>query len=316
MSRTHGKQTVPIRGIFAKKASQRDSPTRRGARHCNMRNWNCFSLQKFSVSKLSNAPKRLVSTHVGRRKSKVAGSPMAASNSPGSSGERILHDFVGASTCESFCLGLLSPANNTLPKDSINTTQYQIQEEISNSLANAEKTLAKQLTQTVTKHNKSVELSRVMRAVIFSPLEPESLDRIASPPDNKDTAHLVNARSLLNPTEKALKSHWKAWNKTQQKIACLAVEMLGAESVTLPHVTKEAIGSMTFKKRLASATSAFGKQHAVELTTLADERKWNDYISYLAREMKNQVTVQEKVYPIPLLFLSASFSPCIWTVER
>ncbi|KAG5297677.1 hypothetical protein I7I48_06872 [Histoplasma ohiense] len=272
MSRTHGKQTVPIRGIFVQKASQRDAPTRRGARHCNMRNWNCFPLQKFSVSKVSNAPKRLVSTHVRRRKSKVAGSPMAVSNSPGSGGERILHTFV----------------------DSINTTQYQIQEEISNSLANAEKTLAKQLTQTVTKHNKSVELSRVMRAVIFSPLEPESLDRIASPSDNKDTVHLVNVRSLLNPAEKALKRHWKVWNKTQQKIACLAVEMLGAESVTLPHVTKEAIGSMTFKKRLSRATSAFGKQHAVELTTLADERKWNDNISYLAREMKRQVTAQEK----------------------
>ncbi|KAL2359436.1 hypothetical protein RJZ56_007720 [Blastomyces dermatitidis] len=229
--------------------------------------------QKSSGSKVLKGPKRFTSIQFGRRNLKGADSSMTiSSDTSGSDGQRLLHDFV----------------------DSINTTHSQIEEDISKSLVEAERALEKRVAQTISEHDEKLELSRATRAAIFSPLEPESLKSAASLAKSKDKIHLADVCNILSPTEKALKDHWKAWAKTQQKIACLAVEILGPESVALPRPTREAMGSGAFKKRLASAADAFEKQESVELKMLADVQKCRDDIACLAGEMRKQVTAQEK----------------------
>ncbi|KLJ12652.1 hypothetical protein EMPG_12325 [Blastomyces silverae] len=274
MSRTRGKQVVSIRGIFGRKAAQKDASVRKAAARYNMRSRKYLPPQKSSGSKVSKGPKRFISTLFGRRNLKGAGSSKTInSGTPGSDGQHLLHVFV----------------------DSINTTHSQIEEEISKSLVEAEKALEKRLEQTISNHDEKLELSRATRAAIFCPLEPESPKNLrASLAKSKNKTHLADVCNILNPTEKALKSHWKAWAKTQQKIACLAVEILGPESVALPQATSEAMGSGTFKKRLASAADAFEKQESIELNMLAGVQKCRDDIACLAREMRKQVTAQEK----------------------
>ncbi|OJD23385.1 hypothetical protein ACJ73_05258 [Blastomyces percursus] len=273
MSRTRGKQVVSIRGIFGRKAAQKDATVRKAAAHYSMRSRKYLPPQKSSGSKVSKQPKTFISTKFGRCNLKGADLSMTLnSGTPSSDGERLLHDFI----------------------DSINTTHSQIEEEISKSLVEAEKALEKRLERTISKHDEKLEFSRATRAAIFSPLEPESLNSTASLAKSKDKIHLADVCNILNPTEKTLKNHWKAWAKTQQKIACLAVEILGSESVVLPQATRETMGSGAFKKRLASAADAFEKQESIELKMLADVQKCRDDIAYLATEMRKQVTAQEK----------------------
>ncbi|KKZ60297.1 hypothetical protein EMCG_04979 [[Emmonsia] crescens] len=270
MSRTRGKQVVSIRGIFGQKAAQKDVTAPRDGGHYNMRK---RQLSPPLHSKVSKASKRPISTHFGRRNLKVADSSMGiSSGTPVSDGERLLDNFV----------------------DSINTTHHQIEGEVSKSLAEAEKALEKQLAQTVAKHDEKLHLSRASRAAIFSPLEQESQGKEASLARNKEKIHLTDIRNILNTREKALNSHWKAWTKTQQKIACLAVEILGPHYATIPPATKEAMGSGTFKKRLASATDAFDKQESAELNMLEDVQKSRDNITCLVREARKQVSAQAK----------------------
>ncbi|EGE85150.1 hypothetical protein BDDG_08095 [Blastomyces dermatitidis ATCC 18188] len=273
MSRTRGKQVVSIRGIFGRKVAQKDASVRKPAAYYNMRSRKYPPPQKSSGSKVLKGPKRFTSIQFGRRNLKGADSSMTiSSDTSGSDGQRLLHDFV----------------------DSINTTHSQIEEDISKSLVEAERALEKRVAQTISEHDEKLELSRATRAAIFSPLEPESLKSAASLAKSKDKIHLADVCNILSPTEKALKRHWKAWAKTQQKIACLAVEILGPESVALPRPTREAMGSGAFKKRLASAADAFEKQESVELKMLADVQKCRDDIACLAGEMRKQVTAQEK----------------------
>ncbi|PGG98312.1 hypothetical protein GX51_06874 [Blastomyces parvus] len=271
MSRTRGKQVVSVRGIFGRKAAKKDA--RAPIAHYNMRNRKYLPPQKSSGSKVSKGPKRFIATQFGRRNVKDADSSMSIGGGiPGSDGQRLLHDFV----------------------DSINTTHSQIEGEVSKSLAEAKKALEKRLEHTISKHDEKLELSRAARAAIFSPLELESLKNRTSLAENKDESHLADLCNMLNPTEKVLKNHWKAWAKTQQKIACLAVEILGPESVALPQATREAVGSGAFKKRLASATDAFEQQKSLELNMLADVQKCRDDITCQAREMRKLVAAQEK----------------------
>ncbi|OJD16446.1 hypothetical protein AJ78_03387 [Emergomyces pasteurianus Ep9510] len=272
MSRTHGKQIASIRDIFGRKNAQNHATASRGAGHYPLRNRQPSPLKKSKVSKGPNASKRAISTHLGHRNLQIADPSNAISNgTPGSGGELLLHNFV----------------------DSINTTHHQIEEEVSKSLAEAETVLEKRLTRTVTKHDGKIERARATRAAIFSPLEPESQGDTGSL-GRKDLAHLTDVRNMLNSCEKGLKSHWKAWAKTQQKIACLAVEILGPDSVTLPPVTKEAMGSGAFKRRLASATDAFEKQQSAELKMLESAQKSRNDIARLVREARKQASSQEK----------------------
>ncbi|OAX79076.1 hypothetical protein ACJ72_06610 [Emergomyces africanus] len=274
MSRTRGKQVASIRDIFGRKATQKDVAAPRGAVRYTLRNRRSSPLLKSRVSKDHlNASKRTISTHLGRCKPTKTDSSIAiSSGGPVSGGGLLLNDFV----------------------DSINTTHYQIEEEVSKSLAEAEKSLEKRLARTATKHEGKIELFRTTRAAIFSPLEPEAQGNMGSPRRNKDITHLADVRNMLNSGEKSLKSHWKAWAKTQQKIACLAVEILGPDSVTLPPATKEVMSSGAFKRRLASATDAFQKQESLELKMLENVQKRRDEIACLAREARKQTNAQEK----------------------
>ncbi|PGG97972.1 hypothetical protein AJ79_09027 [Helicocarpus griseus UAMH5409] len=271
MSRPHAKRVVSIRGIFGRKASHKDYTAPKGTSHYNMSTRLPSSPIRAKASKIS---KRHGSTRLGRHKWKItdAKSSKATSSTSVSEGDRLLHGFV----------------------DSIDTTRYQIAEEVSQSLAAAEQALEKQLSQTIAKHDEKLNLSRTNRAAIFSPLDPESKSKKSSLSNDKAHSQLSDIANSLSACERSLKSRWKAWVKTQQKIACLAVEILGSDSVTIPPVAREVTGTSSFKKRLASATEAFERQVETKRAMLEGVRKSRDDIGSLAREARKQVNAQEK----------------------
>ncbi|EEH37073.2 hypothetical protein PAAG_07491 [Paracoccidioides lutzii Pb01] len=284
MSRPPGKQAVSARGIFARKPAQKNATAPKAVSHYDMKKGQPSPPPKARVSKGfkgSKGSKQAKSTHIARHSQRAPGSSKGGSSNSTSmpGGERLLHNFV----------------------DSIDSTRTQIQEEVSISLAEAEQVLEKRLAQTVSKYSEKLSISRNTRKDIFLPVEIEHPTISLKPKPSlvqgadKDKAHLVDVRNSLDAHEQALKSHWKAWSRTQQKIACLAVEILGPDAVSLPPLTKDAMGSGTFQKRLARATDAFEKNMAaVEGKMIEDAQKTRDDIACLLRDMRKQVNIQEK----------------------
>ncbi|KAK2812330.1 hypothetical protein FQN50_001329 [Emmonsiellopsis sp. PD_5] len=268
MSRSRGTRVVSLRGIFGRKTLRK--PTTASGVANNPRTTKTWEPARSRVTKSQQRKQ----AYFGHRYQKPTSK---ASSGPVSSRERLLNDFAG----------------------SIDATRHEIAGDVSNSLVETQKALESRLADVIAKHDEKLELSQANRAAILTPLEETELPMGSSLKQHpagifKEQKTLADRLALVQNTldreERDIRGLWKAWNKTQQRIICLGVEVLGSENVSLP--MKAPTGS--FKKRLSGATAVSEQRAGVEKEMVEDMKKRVGDIRELTRDARKQFAAQEK----------------------
>ena len=148
------------------------------------------------------------------------------------------------------------------------------------TLTTGEHVANKRLAEIIARYREKLS-SQHTHASVFSHFDSET----TSP------GRMCQAVNSFEDTERELNGLFKEWMKTQQKIACLGVEVLGIEQFELQGSKVSGIS----KKRFNTAASMFKEHEKTEERAQDMKRRQGDEVTGATRELITRSKVQDKV---------------------
>ncbi|KAF3492031.1 uncharacterized protein GIQ15_01548 [Arthroderma uncinatum] len=200
-----------------------------------------------------------------------------ASTGDAKEGYDVLHSFVGL----------------------LETTQQQLAEELATAITGSEETLNNRLDTMTAAYVRRADQFQTdcEKTFAFAPTQnPASTLPIEDPCVKFDSVSVLGIDRdkfvrVVDSHNRSLDRLWAEWEKVQQKIACLSVEVLGMDGAGVGKDSSKKV----MKKKIHRATTLFRKQLSEQEAMLGELQKQDQDISAMTENTVKQLRARQKV---------------------